>query len=30
MPQEINMNRDIALWKDPNGLTEDERRIIKA
>jgi len=21
MPQEINMNRDIALWKDPNGLT---------
>ncbi|MEY2796785.1 MAG: hypothetical protein RLZZ119_266, partial [Pseudomonadota bacterium] len=29
MPQEINMNRDIALWKDPNGLTEDERRIIK-
>jgi ribonucleoside-diphosphate reductase beta chain len=29
MPQEINMNRDIALWKDPNGLSEDERRIIK-
>ena len=29
MPQEVNMNRDIALWKDPNGLTEDERRIIK-
>ncbi len=28
MPQEINMTRDIALWKDPNGLTEDERRII--
>ena len=23
MPQEINMTRDIALWKDPNGLTED-------
>jgi ribonucleoside-diphosphate reductase beta chain len=22
------MTRDIALWKDPNGLTEDERRII--
>jgi ribonucleoside-diphosphate reductase beta chain len=20
MPQEINMTRDIALWKDPNGL----------
>ena len=29
MPQEINMDRDIALWKDPNGLTEDERRIVK-
>jgi ribonucleoside-diphosphate reductase beta chain len=21
MPQEINMSRDIATWKDPNGLT---------
>jgi hypothetical protein len=21
--------RDIALWKDPNGLTDDERRIVK-
>ena len=29
MPQEVNMNADIALWKDPNGLTEDERIIIK-
>jgi len=29
MPQEINMNADIALWKDPHGLTEDERTIIK-
>ena len=29
MPQEINMTRDIAIWKDPNGLTEDERRIVK-
>ena len=29
MPQEINMNADIALWKSPNGLTEDERTIIK-
>ncbi len=29
MPQEINMSRDIALWKDPNGLTDDERRIVK-
>jgi ribonucleoside-diphosphate reductase beta chain len=29
MPQEINMERDIALWKDPAGLTDDERRLIK-
>jgi ribonucleoside-diphosphate reductase beta chain len=29
MPQEINMNADIALWKDPQGLTDDERTIIK-
>ena len=29
MPQEVNMSRDIALWKDPNGLTEDERRIVR-
>ena len=29
MPQEINMSRDIQLWKDPAGLTEDERRIVK-
>ena len=28
MPQEINMTADVALWKDPNGLTEDERRIV--
>jgi len=29
MPQEINMSRDIELWKDPAGLTEDERRMVK-
>ncbi len=29
MPQEINMNADIALWKNPEGLTEDERTVIK-
>jgi ribonucleoside-diphosphate reductase beta chain len=29
MPQEINMSRDISLWKDPNGLTADERRLVK-
>ncbi|MBE0625664.1 MAG: ribonucleotide-diphosphate reductase subunit beta [Burkholderiales bacterium] len=28
MPQEINMSRDIATWKDQNGLSEDERRIV--
>jgi ribonucleoside-diphosphate reductase beta chain len=28
MPQEINMTADVALWKDQNGLTEDERRIV--
>ena len=28
MPQEINMSADIALWKSPNGLTDDERRIV--
>lgn len=29
MPNEISMAKDISLWKDPNGLTEDERIIIK-
>lgn len=29
MPQEINMQRDIELWKSPNGLTDDERRLVK-
>ena len=29
MPQEINMQRDIELWKNPNGLTADERMLIK-
>jgi len=29
MPQEVNMNRDIALWKNPQGLTDDERLIVK-
>ena len=29
MPNEINMAADIALWKDPQGLTPDERVIIK-
>ncbi|GAA5135683.1 ribonucleotide-diphosphate reductase subunit beta [Alloalcanivorax gelatiniphagus] len=29
MPQEINMNADLALWKKEGGLTDDERRIVK-
>jgi ribonucleoside-diphosphate reductase beta chain len=29
MPQEINMTADIALWKSKNGLTPDERLIVK-
>ena len=29
MPGEINMAADIASWRDPLGLTEEERRIIK-
>jgi len=29
MPQEVNMTADIALWKSSDGLTEDERRIVK-
>lgn len=29
MPQEINMQRDIELWKSPNGLTSDERLIVE-
>ena len=29
MPQEINMAQDLHLWRTPNGLTDDERRIVK-
>jgi len=29
MPQEVNMNADIALWKNKAGLTDDERLIVK-
>jgi ribonucleoside-diphosphate reductase beta chain len=28
MPQEINMTADVATWKSPEGLSEDERRIV--
>ncbi len=29
MPQEINMTNDIVLWKSEDGLTDDERVIVK-
>jgi ribonucleoside-diphosphate reductase beta chain len=29
MPQEVNMNADIALWKSDGGLSQDERLIVK-
>src|SRR5690606_3885127 len=29
MPQEINMTADVALWKSENGLSADERTIVK-
>jgi ribonucleoside-diphosphate reductase beta chain len=29
MPQEINMQREIQLWKSADGLTEDERLVVK-
>jgi ribonucleoside-diphosphate reductase beta chain len=28
MPQEINMTADVATWKNPQGLSDDERRIV--
>ncbi len=28
MPQEINMAKDVALWRSADGLTEDERLIV--
>jgi ribonucleoside-diphosphate reductase beta chain len=29
MPTEVSMQADIALWKSRDGLTEDERRMVK-
>ena len=29
MPQEVNMTADISLWKSDEGLTSDERTIVK-
>jgi ribonucleoside-diphosphate reductase beta chain len=28
MPQEVNMTADISLWKNPEVLSDDERRIV--
>lgn len=28
LPQEVPMNRDIATWKKPDGLTPDERTVV--
>ena len=29
MPQEVNMTADVATWKNPEGLSDDERRIVE-
>src|SRR5690606_28887193 len=29
MPTEVSMQADIALWKSADGLTEDERLMVK-
>ncbi len=29
MPQEVNMTADVSLWKASEGLTDDERTIVK-
>ena len=29
MPQEVNMTADVSLWKSQDGLTTDERVIVK-
>lgn len=29
MPTEVSMQADIALWKSKDGLTDDERRMLK-
>ncbi|WP_424187762.1 ribonucleotide-diphosphate reductase subunit beta [Actinokineospora sp. G85] len=29
MPTEVSMQADIALWRSPTGLTDDERHTIK-
>lgn len=27
-PEEVNMQKDLETWKNPEGLSEDERRLI--
>ncbi|MFT5281069.1 MAG: ribonucleoside-diphosphate reductase beta chain [Flavobacteriaceae bacterium] len=27
-PEEVNMQKDVETWKDPKGLTDDERQLI--
>ncbi len=29
MPTEVPMTKDIETWRDPNGLTDDERLMLK-
>jgi ribonucleoside-diphosphate reductase beta chain len=29
MPSEVSMQADISLWRSPDGLTADERRMVK-
>ena len=29
MPQEVNMTADVALWRSDDGLTSDERLVVK-
>jgi Ribonucleotide reductase, beta subunit len=29
MPQEVNMTADVATWRSADGLSEDERRVVK-
>ncbi|MYE23785.1 MAG: ribonucleotide-diphosphate reductase subunit beta, partial [Gammaproteobacteria bacterium] len=29
MPQEVNMTADVALWRSDDGLTADERLVVK-
>ena len=28
VPEEVNMQKDVETWKNPNALTPDERRLI--